>query len=546
MCYTRKASKLAAEITDFGVIGEDEEEEEEEEEEGEDWNEAGGYRGAGRLGGEAADERNVGGTAEEEEAAAAAWEEADKRMHVELGLDKLVFGATTRGRYVTNQVTLKNVSEDKESGRANSILVLIHPKSNHVRVAVADPNRGPAPSPPPASPTFFLEDRPQSAPPRLPTSRLPTTNSPRRSERDEEWEVEECDEAEEAEEEADDLEAQFVRMGKAGEDRGGGGGGGGGGRRRREGGGAFNLRPHTDGMLLSQGHAGGLGLAEVAEGDAEADAAAVRPHTDGVLLSGGQDGVVLSSGWVAGVVLAEEGGSGEEGGNKVREWLRSSGGGRVSRPASGMRPGSSKSSLRSGLHSATSRHSSGSRAGPGRGTGVVWADSLGQAQVSLGQAQEPGADESGVERGIGEVSEVLNLEGGGGAGGAEAEEVPSAGGLGDEWLPERGANGGGGEQALADRPRERGGEVEDVQHNSDTKLHVPPPPSSLPADVQHNRDTELRLTELGYSEGLVQVLIVVLFSFYNRSLFLWYNYEGIVQRLLDDPSILIRSLFLLQ
>jgi hypothetical protein len=181
-------------------------------------------------------------------------------------------------------------------------------------------------------------------------------------------------------------------------------------------------------MLLSQGHAGGLGLAEVAEGDAEADAAAVRPHTDGVLLSGGQDGVVLSSGWVAGVVLAEEGGSGEEGGNKVREWLRSSGGGRVSRPASGMRPGSSKSSLRSGLHSATSRHSSGSRAGPGRGTGVVWADSLGQAQVSLGQAQEPGADESGVERGIGEVSEVLNLEGGGGRGGQRRRRYQVQGG----------------------------------------------------------------------------------------------------------------------
>jgi hypothetical protein len=53
--------------------------------------------------------------------------------------------------------------------------------------------------------------------------------------------------------------------------------------------------------------------------------------------------VLLSSGWVGGLVLAEEGGGGEEGGNKVREWLRSSGGGRMSRPASGMRPGSSKS-----------------------------------------------------------------------------------------------------------------------------------------------------------------------------------------------------------
>jgi hypothetical protein len=81
---------------------------------------------------------------------------------------------------------------------------------------------------------------------RLPTSRLPTTNSPTnlQSERDEEWEVEECDEAGEAEQEADELEAEFVRTGKAGEDGGGGTGGGG----------AVALRPHTDGMLLSGGH----------------------------------------------------------------------------------------------------------------------------------------------------------------------------------------------------------------------------------------------------------------------------------------------------
>ena len=218
---------------------------------------------------------------------------------------KLSFGAVPVGRHVTHRVTLENVSVEPESGAPRALTLLVFPDSPHIRVALADPNQGPAPAPPPGSPTFYLEDRPQSAPARMPTAPACLRNDMVLLE----------------EEDADAEEGTGSEVDVAG------------------------------------GAAEGKGVL--------AGWQVTRPRTEGVVLAAGE---VMSREELARV--AGQGGGVEEDTVKVREWLQSSGGGRGeggeeggSRPVSGgrgsaserSRPGSSRSSLRSGGRSAASR-----------------------------------------------------------------------------------------------------------------------------------------------------------------------------------------------
>jgi len=94
----------------------------------------------------------------------------ENTVHIQMTNEKVFFGAVPLGRHITNQVTIRNISVDADTGAPRAVTVLIYPNSAHVRVSFSDPNRGDAPTPPPPSPTHYLYGRPQSAPGRLPTA----------------------------------------------------------------------------------------------------------------------------------------------------------------------------------------------------------------------------------------------------------------------------------------------------------------------------------------------------------------------------------------
>ena len=118
----------------------------------------------------------------------------DEDEHVHIDQKGLVFGAVPVGRHVTQRITLQNVSmsrsADANSGgpsqpQPRAIQVLIYPNSANIRISLVDPNSGPGATAPPGSPTFFLGDRPHSAPSHLSSGtsgsklRLPSTAPPR-------------------------------------------------------------------------------------------------------------------------------------------------------------------------------------------------------------------------------------------------------------------------------------------------------------------------------------------------------------------------------
>ena len=77
---------------------------------------------------------------EEEEEDEAEHAETDA-VHLAIGTEKLFFDAVPVGRFVTNYVTLTNVSTDEQTGQARPITVFIHPNSHQLRVTLQDCNR---------------------------------------------------------------------------------------------------------------------------------------------------------------------------------------------------------------------------------------------------------------------------------------------------------------------------------------------------------------------------------------------------------------------
>ena len=118
----------------------------------------------------------------------------DEDEHVYIDQKTLVFGAVPVGRHVTQRITLQNVSMSRSADanadgssqpQPRAIQVSIYPNSANIRISLVDPNSAPGATAPPGSPTFFLEDRPHSAPSHQSSGtsgsklRLPSTAPPR-------------------------------------------------------------------------------------------------------------------------------------------------------------------------------------------------------------------------------------------------------------------------------------------------------------------------------------------------------------------------------